>query len=189
MKTPFVSCLIVLALGACAAPVRSTVDGYGEKPLATQDPLYFDREASPLAERPVADACREAAKNLGLNVVEKPCSACHRVEVRAKLAGTTQAIRSGPGFGTSFGLLGGAGGFGLGVGTGNTRSEEQAERVVELGVFEPGSKKLARTITARSIGRQNSVPAVAYEMCFAAFRDYPQNIRGKEYDVKPGEAK
>jgi hypothetical protein len=186
MKAFFMLLGLPLLLTGCAATVRSTVDGYGESPLSRADPLYFDREALPLAERPVSDSCRDAAKALGLTVENALCPACRRVEVRARLAGTTQAIRSGPTFGTSFGLLGGASGFGVGLGTGNTRSEEQAERVIEVGIFERGAKNLLRTITTRSIGRENSVPAVAYEMCIAAFREYPQNLKGKEYSVKTG---
>lgn len=42
------------------------------------------------------------------------------------------------------------------------------------------------SITVRSLGRGQSVAAVAYEMCFAAFQDYHQNLRGKVYEVKPG---
>jgi hypothetical protein len=163
------------------------VDGYGEAPLSRGDPLFFDREALPLAEKPIADSCRDAAKDSKIPVSNQPCPECKRVEVRARLAGTSQAVSSsGPSFGTSIGFgIGGGTGLGLGVGSGSTRSHEETERVIDIGVFE--GKKLVRTITARSVGRDNSVSAVAYEMCSAAFRDYPANLKGKVYSVKPGE--
>jgi hypothetical protein len=72
------------------------------------------------------------------------------------------------------------------MGSGNTRSYPETERVIDIGIFEGSSKRLLRTITARSVGRDNSVAAVAREMCVAAFRDYPDNLRGKVYEVKPG---
>jgi hypothetical protein len=176
-----------LFLAACATPIRSTVDGYGEAPLSRSAPLFFDREASPLAEKPIADSCREAARDNKIPVSASLCPDCKRVEVHSRLAGTSQAVSSsGPSFGTSIGFgVGGGTGLGFGLGSGNTRSQPETERVIDIGVFE--GKKLLRTITARSLGRDNSVSAVAYEMCSAAFRDYPENLRGKEYAVKPGE--
>lgn len=185
MKTFALFCCLFLA--SCATPIRSTVDGYGEGPLSRTEPLFFDRDILPLAERPIADSCREAARDSNIAISAEPCPDCRRVEVRSRLAGTTQAISStGPSFGTSIGFgLGGSTGLGLGVGSGSTRSQPETERVIDIGIF--GGKKLLRTITARSLGRSNSVSAVAYEMCRAAFRDYPENIRGKEYAVKPGE--
>lgn len=178
-------CLAIALLPACAASVRSTVDGYGDQALARTEPLYFDRESLPLPDRPVSDSCREAARKLQLNVADQACPECRRVEVHARLAGTTQAIREiGPTFGTSFSVFGGSG-FGMGLGTGsNVRSEDRAERVIEIAIFD--GKKPLRMISARILGRENSVPAVAYEMCLAAFRDYPANVKGKEYAVKAG---
>lgn len=188
MRAFYLLMVVGFTLAGCATPVRSTVDGYGETPLAISDPLYFDREALPLAEKPISDACRDAARSLKLNVSDQLCPDCKRVEVRARLAGTTQAVSSsGPAFGTSFGILGGGAGFGLGVGSGNTRSHPESERVIEIGIFQGKTKNLVRAITVRSVGRDNSVPAVASEMCVAAFRDYPNNLRGKVYEVKPGE--
>lgn len=174
-------------LTACATPIRSTVDGYGEAPLSREAPLFFDREASSLAEKPIADSCRDAARDNKIPVSSEPCLECKRVEVRGLLKGTSQAVRSsGPSFGTSIGFgMGGGTGLGLGVGSGSTSSYPETERVIEIGIFD--GKNLLRSITARSLGRDNSVSAVAYEMCSAAFRDYPENIRGKEYAVKPGE--
>jgi len=67
-------------------------------------------------------------------------------------------------------------------------SREETQRIIEIGIFE-GSTNLIRTITTRSVGRDNSVAAVAYEMCVAAFRDFPANLKGKVYKVKPGEAR
>lgn len=189
MRVALLLTTALFVFSGCATPIRSTVDGYGEAPLDMQAPLYFDREAVPLAEKPIVDACREAAQALKLNVSDKLCPSCKRVEVRSRLAGTSQAVTStGPAFGTSIGILGGGTGFGLGVGSGNTTSHPESERVIEIGIFEGKSKNLLRTISARSVGRDNSVPAVAREMCVAAFRDYPNNLRGKVYEVKPGES-
>jgi hypothetical protein len=178
---------LCLLLAACATPIRSTVDGYGEAPLARSEPLFFDREAVPLPDKPIADSCRDAARDNKIPVSVEPCAKCRRVEVRALLKGTSQAVRSsGPSFGTSVGFgLGGATGLGIGMGSGNTSSHPETERVIEIGIFD--GKNLLRSITARSVGRDNSVSAVAYEMCAAAFRDYPKNLRGKVYEVKPGE--
>jgi hypothetical protein len=175
-----------LFLTSCATPIRSTVDGYGEAPLARGDSLFFDRESLPLAEKPISDSCREAARDSKIPVSAQLCPECKRVEVRARLAGTTQAVSSsGPSFGTSIGFgVGGGSGLGLGLGSSNIRSYQETERVIDIGIFE-GSKPV-RSITARSLGRDNSVSAVAYEMCTAAFRDYPENLRGKVYEVKPG---
>lgn len=189
---PFLAriCLLaLLTLGGCATPIRSTVDGYGEAPIAASDPLFFDRDSLPLGERPISDSCREAASALGLKVSTEPCAACKRVEVRSRLSGTTQAVSSsGPSFGTSVGFgLGGSTGFGLGVGSNNVRSRAETERVIDIGIFGKG-KDLLRTITARSVGPANSVAAVAYEMCYAAFRDYPANLKGKVYEIKPGQS-
>lgn len=182
----YLLCIGIL-LASCATPIRSTVDGYGEAPLSRSAPLFFDREALPLAEKPVADSCREAARDSRIPVSSSPCPECKRVEVRGMLKGTSQAVRSsGPSFGSSIGFgIGGGTGLGFGLGSGNTSSHPETERVIEIGVFD--GKNLLRTITARSVGRDNSVAAVAYEMCRAAFRDYPENLRGKEYAVKPGE--
>lgn len=186
MKARYLA-ILPLALIACATPIRSTVDGYGEAPLARSTPLFFDRESLPLAEKPISDSCRDAARDHKIPVASHACAECKRVEVRSRLTGTSQAVSSsGPSFGTSIGFgLGGGTGLGLGLGSGGARSHEETERVIDIGIFE--GKKLLRTITARSVGRDNSVAAVAYEMCSAAFRDYPENLRGKVYNVKPGE--
>lgn len=176
--------LLFLLLAGCATPIRSTVDGYGEVPITRGDPLYFDRDSLPLAEKPISDACRDAARSAGLRVSDKPCAECKRVEVRARLAGTSQAVRSSPGFGTSVGMVGGSTAFGLGFGGGDTESHPESERVIDIGIF-ADSKKPVRTITARSVGRENSISAVASEMCAAAFQDYPANLKGKVYAIKP----
>lgn len=187
MKTYFSFLALSFLLAGCATPIRSTVDGYGEAPLAQTDPLYFDREALPLAERPIADSCRKAASDLKLHVSDQPCPECKRVEVRSRLTGTSQGLRGGSGFGTSVGLMGGSTAFGLGFGSGGARTEDKTERVIEIGIFDGKSKKLLRSISSRSVGRDNSVAAVAYEMCVAAFKDYPANLKGKVYEIKPGE--
>ena len=178
--------ILVFLLAGCATPIRSTVDGYGEAPLGREEPLFFDRESLPLAERPISDPCRDAARDLKLSVRDQPCPDCRRVEVRSRLAGTTQAIRSGPSFGTSVGLFGGGTAFGVGVGTGSAESRPETERIIEIQIFATGARDPLRTISTRSLGRDNSVSAVAYEMCVAALRDYPANLKGKVYDVKPG---
>jgi hypothetical protein len=179
------SVLLPALLTACATPVRSTVEGYGEGSLQKSDPLYFDREGIPLAERPVADACKKAARDAAIPVQEAPCSACKRVQVRSRLAGTTSELSSGPGFGTSVGFGGGGTGLGIGFGSGGIRSRPQTERVIEIGIFDANEKEPRHIVSVRSLGRDNSVSAVAYEMCVAAFRDYPANLKGKEYAISP----
>jgi hypothetical protein len=162
------------------------VDDYGESPLAKSTPLYFDREALPLSERPVSDSCAEAAKEEGIPVSDRFCPVCKRVVVRSHLGGVSQVVTTQPGFGTSVGVIGGATAFGLGFGGGNTESHGESERVIEIGIYEGDAKDPLRTLTVRSLGPENSVPAVAREMCLAAFQDYPENLRGKVYKIKPG---
>ena len=172
-------------LAACSTPpIRSTVDGYGEGDLNKTDAFYFDREGLPLLEKPISDSCRMAANEAGLKTVDTACPACRRVEVHARIESAQQKIRSSPSVGTSVGFFGGYSGLGLGFGSGNNvRSEDQAARVIEVNIFVGDAKKPMRSIVARSIGRDNSVAAVAHEMCTAAFQDFPQNISGKVYDV------
>jgi hypothetical protein len=178
-------CLCLFFAG-CAAPIRSTVDGYGESPLAKSTPLYFDREALPLPERPVSDACAAAAREEGISVSDRFCPVCKRVVVRSHLGGVSQVVTTAPGFGTSVGVIGGATAFGLGFGGGRPESHGESERVIEIGIDEGEGKNPLRTLTVRSLGPENSVSAVAREMCLAAFQDYPRNLRGKVYEVKPG---
>ena len=179
----------VFAIACAGPPVRSTVDAYGEIPIERTQSLCFVRDASELRDRPIADSCRDAARDAGIPIAEmdKP-GGCHYVVVSGHLASATRDIETtGSAFGgySRFGgRRGGWGpGFGMGYGTAQD-SKEYADRQVSITIYADAARKNAvRSIDIRSSGAQSSVPAVAYEMCEAAFRDFPKNLRGQVYDT------
>ena len=176
----------VFVLCSCShAPLRATVDSYGEERLDRSLNYSFNLKNLTLLEKQAAQDCGLAAKEAQLKIMEQTCADCIPIELHTRLVGTEQVVRSSPGFGSSFGFFGG-GGLGLGIGTGsNVRSSPESQREINL-IFYADSmlKKNIREIQVRSAGRENSVSAVAYEMCQAAFRDFPQNVKGKYYEVK-----
>lgn len=184
------ACLgFVAALAGCGAlPVRSTVDAYGE-PTAdeTGRPLCFVRDSIPLRDRPASDACREAARRRGLPIGEREPNCTYVVASTDVTAGTTEVTQS-PAVSTSLAYRRGWGyrGLGVGLGSGSTEIVEQAARTLRLEFYADRELKQARrSILVRSSGRESSALAVANEMCEAAFQDYPANLSGKVYEIKP----
>jgi|GEM_PF-3344941 len=182
---------LVLLAGCSQAPVRSTVDSYGEAEPATKIgrdvPHYFAKEGLSLLEKQAAGSCETAAKDEGVSISDRACPECLQVVLHARLAGTEQVIRSTPGYGSAWGIFGPVG-VGYPVGSSITSSEE-AGREITLQFFKDSGKasrkEPIREIQIRSVGKQNSFTAVAYEMCQAAFRDYPKNLSGKFYEITP----
>ena len=178
--------LSLSTLIACSqAPVRSTVESYGEAGFDRNRTYYFELKSLSLLEKQSAEECKLAAKAAKLKVSNTLDQSVIPIEVHTKNLGTEQVVRSSPGFGSSFGIFGGSSGIGLGIGSGSdVNSSAEAGREVDLIFFSDREEKLrAREIQIRSVGRENSVAAVAFEMCQAAFQDYPQNLKGKVYEI------
>ena len=176
--------LAVFLVSCSQAPVRSTVDSFGDRPIERQQAIYFEMSESRLLDQQAARACEEAAQAASLKIVNQPCEKCLTITVEGRMAGTQQVIRASPGYGSSWGVFGTNSGAGLGIATHATSSQE-AGRELTLRFYEGNDrKKPMREIQLRSVGRENSVSAVAYEMCQAAFQEYPQNIEGKFYEIK-----
>jgi hypothetical protein len=181
--------LLILIFGACSTPtVRSTVDSYGEEKASRADPLYFNLQAASLLEKQSVIDCKEAARDSDLHIVDAPCKDCRLIEVHARLAGTDEALRSTPGFANSWAGFGRRSRFGTGLySTTDVQSFPVTGREIDIDVYLNSlapAKNPAREIAVRSLGSENSVSAVAYEMCKAAFRDYPENLKGRYYELK-----
>lgn len=185
------ACLAPFLFAACSSPpVRSTVDAFGEKPVEKSARHAFVKPSQELLEQQATQSCAQAARDAGVTVAEGECADCLQVQVRTRLAGTQQVIRSTPGWGASWGIFGGGSAVGLGYGSGSTTSHTEAGREIQVQIFEDAAlKKPLREIQVRSVGRENSVVAVAYEMCSAAFRDYPRNLSGAVYEIDVREEK
>lgn len=178
--------LATLLMSCGAAPVRSTVDAYGESGSEEGRPLCFIRDRLPLRERPIADACLEAARARGLTASFPPQNDCIFVSVTSGVVGSSQRIETSPTVGSSVGFYGSraVNAVGIGLGTGSTEVRNLAERELSLQFFRDSAlKQPIRTIDVRSAGSENSAAAVAYEMCEAAFREYPVNLRGEVYEI------
>jgi hypothetical protein len=175
-----------IVLVACSqAKVRSTVDSYGVEPLRRDQPFFFRINPSKLLEQQAIEECKRAVIDLSLKVSNDQCSDCVNVALHVRMAGTQQVIRASPGFGSSWGIFGANGGAGVSVAAQATSSQE-AGREISLQFFsKSATEKPLREIQVRSVGRENSVSAVAYEMCKAAFQDYPQNLEGRFYEIAP----
>jgi hypothetical protein len=181
----FVPAFALAFAGCGAVPVRSTVDAYGEPAPDESGPLCFVRDAIPLRDRPASDACREAARSRGLPVGERESNCTFVVASTDVAAGSTEVTQN-PSFSTSFGYGRGWGYRGLGFGSGSTEVVEQAARTLRLEFYADRElKRPRRSIIVRSSGRESSALAVAAEMCEAAFEDYPANLSGKVYEIKP----
>jgi hypothetical protein len=181
--------LAIVTLAGCSTPtVRSTVDSYGEEKASRADPLYFNLHASSLLEKQSAIDCKEAARDSDLHVVDAPCKDCRLIEVHARLAGTSEALQSIPGFSNTWAGFGRRSRFGTGLySTTDVESFPVTGREIDIDVYFNSlapSKSPDREIAVRSLGPENSVNAVAYEMCEAAFRDYPENLKGRYYELK-----
>lgn len=177
---------IILFCACSQAPVRSTVDSYGEQSLDRNKSYFFTSTNLTLLEKQATEDCKLAARAAQLRVVETSDPRAIAIELHTKMLGAEQVIRSNPGFGSSFGVFGGNSGLGLGIGAGNDlTSTREVGREIDLVLYAIAEEKISvREIQIRSVGRENSVSAVAFEMCVAAFRDFPQNLKGRVYEIE-----
>jgi len=185
MRAGRITIILMLLLASCSqTPVRSTVDSYGDAEPARDVLHYFAKDGLSLLEKQASGSCEKAAKDEGVSISDHSCPDCLQVVLHARLAGTEQVIRSTPGYGGAWGIFGNVG-VGYPMGSSITSSQE-AGREITLQFFRDSSRKEPiREIQIRSVGKQNSFTAVAYEMCQAAFRDYPKNLSGKFYEITP----
>ena len=152
-----VLCIIfILFLAACAGtPIRSTVDGYGEIPVQKTEPHFFRRDVLSLQEKPVADSCKEAAVQAGINVSNNDCKDCRYVIVHSKVLATQDTLQASPAF------IGG-GVYGprrLGYGYGGYETNQQLTnrdetgREIQIDIYQDQKLKIPmRSIAVRSVG-------------------------------------
>jgi hypothetical protein len=182
----WLSLVVLMSVVSCSsAKVRSTVDSYGESQADRSGTYFFDLKDLALLEKQASNDCKLAAKDAGLKVSESACPGCQSVVLHMRLTGTEQILRSGPGYGSAWGIFGGSGGAGIGLNSGGSlQSSREAGREITLNFYSDVSRKNGiREIQIRSVGKENSVPAVAYEMCKAAFQDYPADLKGQFYEI------
>jgi hypothetical protein len=180
------SVFILVFLSGCAnSPVRATVDSYGDAGTLRATPLSFEVTNSTATEKKVAKECEKAAFAAGLKVYPEPCAECSQIVVYARVIGTKEVINASPLYTSPGGNFGDERAIGTGLIEGeNVRAQTQSVREMTLVISHEGTHgKPIRQILITSSGKQNSVDAVAYEMCKAAFMEYPENLKQKLYQV------
>lgn len=189
MNTRFISKVFfamsaIWVLGCSTPAVRSTVDSFGDRPIDRGAPHVFERAGPELLEQQATESCATAAKQAAVNVFEGECKDCVHVRIGTRLVGTQQVIRTSPGWGGSYGMWGPNSAVGVGYSEPVTSAYQEAGREITLQFFQDKEmKRPIREIQVRSVGPENSVIAVAHEMCLAAFKEYPLNLAGAIYEI------
>ena len=180
-----------LVLNACAQlPVQSSVDSSGDLSSAAGSAkaqvLFFESADNEADDFQTVKECRRAAQFLGLNTADQKCPQCTKVSVKTKVSSADPVVTSAPRLMSSGGMFGDERSLGNGLANRESiRSSAQANREIFLSMYPyNGDVKSSREISVKSIGSGAQISAVAYEMCQAAFKDYPENLSNKRYDIK-----
>lgn len=178
-------------LNACSQiPVQTSVDSSGEiaggNTAAKNQVFYFESVDRVADDFQTLKECRRAAQFLGFNTADQKCPQCTRVVIKTKVSSADPVVTSAPRLMSSGGMFGDERSIGNGLANRESiRSSAQANREIDLTIFPyNGDVKASREIAVRSTGSGAQISAVAFEMCEAAFKDYPENLSGRRYDIK-----
>lgn len=174
---PLLTCCLVLVSG-CADRLRTAATTYvrpvpGEKgkaqPVCFMPPPEGRSLADDAANRTFLDICARAAVAEGMSVVPYGTSGCLTVEHRAEDVPTGDRQTD-----LSCGYMSCTG-----------VSRELRQKSLHLVLRQPGENKPVAELHAAHLSTRPSLSMRGvYALCATAFRDYPADLRSKQYSIR-----